>query len=58
MWSVGVVFGGSEFGLTEQQMSALNEEERKARISAVRTKFAQTGAHYTRRGFQPNGRVW
>lgn len=47
MWSVGVVFGGSEFGLTEQQMSALNEEERQARMSAVRTKFAQAGAHYT-----------
>ncbi|MCQ6559285.1 phosphonoacetaldehyde hydrolase [Paenibacillus mendelii] len=47
MWSVGIICGGSEFGLTEQQTLELGEDELKQRMAVVRNNFEQAGAHYT-----------
>ncbi|MCU6710185.1 phosphonoacetaldehyde hydrolase [Paenibacillus sp. J5C_2022] len=46
-WSVGVICGGSEFGLTERQTQELGEEELRTRMAAVRSRFERAGAHFT-----------
>ncbi|WP_079409971.1 phosphonoacetaldehyde hydrolase [Paenibacillus ferrarius] len=45
-WSVGVVKGGSELGLTEEEVNTMPAEELKAQIAVVEKRFFQAGAHY------------
>ncbi|MFD2114898.1 phosphonoacetaldehyde hydrolase [Paenibacillus yanchengensis] len=47
MWSVGVICGGSEFGLTEDQMNKLDVAELEQRKQVVRDRFIAAGAHFT-----------
>lgn len=44
VFTVGVVEGSSEMGLTEEEYHALSEEERAERSAAVREKFVKAGA--------------
>lgn len=46
MWSVGVIKGGSELGLSEAEVAAMAPEELKLRMSVVTERFYQAGAHY------------
>lgn len=45
-WSVGVVKGGSELGLTEEEVNTLPAEELKEKMAVVEKRFFQAGAHY------------
>ncbi|QHT58550.1 phosphonoacetaldehyde hydrolase [Paenibacillus lycopersici] len=46
MWSVGVVKGGSELGLSEAEVNALSPEELEERMNIVKSRFLSAGAHY------------
>jgi phosphonoacetaldehyde hydrolase len=46
VWTLGVVVGSSEMGLTEAEYAALSCEERDLRIAAVTEKFYACGAHF------------
>ncbi|MCM3785031.1 phosphonoacetaldehyde hydrolase [Neobacillus mesonae] len=46
VWSVGVVFGGNELGLTEQQTRELSPSERERRFNEVAERLRKAGAHY------------
>ncbi|MBB3110682.1 phosphonoacetaldehyde hydrolase [Paenibacillus phyllosphaerae] len=45
-WTVGVVFGGNELGLSEAETAALPEEERQRRYDEVAGRLFAAGAHY------------
>ncbi|WP_338021121.1 phosphonoacetaldehyde hydrolase [Bacillus piscicola] len=45
-WSVGVIKGGSELGLTEEQVRAMDEDELNERMETVAKRFKEAGAHY------------
>lgn len=47
VWSVGVVLGSSEMGLTEEEAATMDRAELEKRKSEVRKKFIACGAHYT-----------
>lgn len=44
VFSVGVIEGSSEMGLTQAEYEALSQREREERVAAVREKFKQAGA--------------
>lgn len=44
VYTVGVIEGSSEMGLTEQEYEALDDGEKQSRVQAVREKFIQAGA--------------
>ena len=46
MWSVGVVLGSNELGLTEEEVKALEPEELRRRMQDVRYRMLAAGAHY------------
>ena len=37
---------GNEVGLTEQEMNALDESEKRSRVEEARQRLAAAGAHY------------
>ncbi|NLL91133.1 MAG: 2-aminoethylphosphonate--pyruvate transaminase [Ruminococcaceae bacterium] len=45
-WTVGVIMGSSELGLTRLEVSALTENELKDRKTAVRSTYYKAGADY------------
>ncbi|NLZ55511.1 MAG: phosphonoacetaldehyde hydrolase [Clostridiaceae bacterium] len=45
-WTVGVVMGSSELGLTRDEVSALSEDELEERKASVRATFFEAGADY------------
>ncbi|MGI6174468.1 MAG: 2-aminoethylphosphonate--pyruvate transaminase [Christensenellales bacterium] len=45
-WTVGVIMGSSELGLTRDELAALSESERNERKAAVRATYYQAGADY------------
>ena len=45
-WTVGIVMGSSELGLSRDEVEALSEEELAARKSAVRAAYYKAGADY------------
>lgn len=46
VWTVGVVLGSSELGLTEQEVAALPFEALYCRMKTVKEKMFAAGAHY------------
>ena len=46
VWSVGVILGSNETGLTEDEVKQLPEAELKKRMAAVRNRMYAAGAHY------------
>lgn len=46
VWSVGVILGSNELGLTEEEVRNMPEEELKARMLEVRYRMYAAGAHY------------
>lgn len=46
VWSVGVILGSNELGLTEEEVNALPAEELKKRMTEVRYRMYAAGAHY------------
>ncbi len=46
VWSVGVIEGSSELGLTQDECSALSAAERAGRFAAVRDRFYGAGADF------------
>lgn len=46
VWSVGVILGSNELGLTEEEVQNMPEEELKARMLEVRYRMYAAGAHY------------
>ena len=46
VWSVGVILGSNEMGLTEDAVKQLPEAELKKRMAAVRNRMYAAGAHY------------
>ncbi len=46
MWSVGIIKGGSELGLTSEQVLKMNPSKLASRMNNIREKFYAAGAHY------------
>jgi phosphonoacetaldehyde hydrolase len=46
VWTVGVVIGSSELGLSETDMKKIPEQEIYRKITAVRRKMMEAGAHF------------
>ncbi len=46
VWTVGVIIGSNEMGLTEEEFLRLDEQERKERMTKVRHKMYAAGADY------------
>ena len=46
VWTVGVILGSSELGLTEKEIAEMPSDELKRRMSAVRNRMYAAGAHY------------
>ncbi|MBU5479821.1 phosphonoacetaldehyde hydrolase [Blautia sp. MSJ-19] len=44
VYTVGVIEGSSEMGLTQEEYEALNADEKQAKIQAVKEKFIEAGA--------------
>ncbi|MBR2565638.1 MAG: phosphonoacetaldehyde hydrolase, partial [Paenibacillus sp.] len=47
VWSVGVIIGSSEMGLSEAEFDALSELEQEEIISKTEQTFKQNGADFT-----------
>lgn len=45
-WTVGVIMGSSEFGLTREEVAALSESELDDRKAVVRASYYKAGADY------------
>jgi phosphonoacetaldehyde hydrolase len=45
-WSVGVIAGGSELGLSREEFNRLAPEDKNAKIEKTKEKFAALGAHF------------
>ena len=45
-WSVGVIEGGSAWGLSAEDTRALSEEKRRGRAADIRHSFLSAGAHH------------
>lgn len=45
-WSVGVVLGSSELGLTQHEVATMDKEQLCQMIKSVRMKMLKAGAHY------------
>ncbi|MBP3965657.1 phosphonoacetaldehyde hydrolase [Paenibacillus sp. DLE-14] len=46
VWTVGILKGSSELGLTEAEVAACPPEELKEKLQAVELKYRAAGAHY------------
>ncbi len=46
IWSVGIIKGGSELGLKNEQVLKMNPSELLHKMNNVRDKFYAAGAHY------------
>ncbi|MFD2699079.1 phosphonoacetaldehyde hydrolase [Paenibacillus shunpengii] len=46
VWAVGVVFGGNELGLTEEEVRKLPEGEKQKRFDVIAERLKKAGAHY------------
>lgn len=46
VWTVGVILGSSELGLTEKEIAEMPSDELKRRMNAVRNRMYDAGAHY------------
>ena len=46
VWSVGVVEGSSELGLSEEEWNNLSADEKKSAAKRVETSFRNAGAHF------------
>lgn len=46
VWSVGVVIGSNEMGLTEEEFAQLSDEERQEKMADVRNRMYAAGADY------------
>ncbi|MFT2134927.1 phosphonoacetaldehyde hydrolase [Bacillus cereus] len=47
MWTVGVILGSSELGLTEEEVESMDSVELREKIEIVRNQFVENGAHFT-----------
>ncbi len=47
MWTVGVILGSSELGLTEEEVESMDSVELREKIEIVRNRFVENGAHFT-----------
>lgn len=47
MWTVGVILGSSELGLTEEEVENMDPLELREKIEVVRNCFVENGAHFT-----------
>ncbi|TKH10045.1 phosphonoacetaldehyde hydrolase [Bacillus wiedmannii] len=47
MWTVGVILGSSELGLTEEEVKNMDPVELREKIEVVRNRFVENGAHFT-----------
>ena len=47
MWTVGVILGSSELGLTEEQVMNMDRLELQEKMEVVRKRFVENGAHFT-----------
>lgn len=47
MWTVGVILGGSELGLSEEEVNSLEIDELDRRIQTVKKRFMEAGADFT-----------
>jgi phosphonoacetaldehyde hydrolase len=50
MWTIGVTQTGSEIGLSEKEVAALDRETLHTRLTEVKKKFSRAGAHYVIKG--------
>lgn len=46
MWSVAVIKGSSELGLTQEEVEIMDKEELKNRMDVVSKRFKEAGAHF------------
>ena len=46
VWSVGVILGSNELGLTQAEVAAMPAAELKERMEVVRKRMLEAGAHY------------
>lgn len=46
VWSVGVITGSNEMGMTEEEVKALPEAELKKKMLGIRNRMYAAGAHY------------
>lgn len=46
VWTVGVILGSNELGMTEEEVQALSAEELKQLTAEVRNRMYAAGAHY------------
>ena len=46
MWTVGVILGSSELGLSEEEVENMDPAELR-KIEVVRNRFVENGAHFT-----------
>ena len=46
MWVIGLALTGNEVGLNEEEVAALESEDRRRRLQQARDKLAMAGAHY------------
>ena len=46
MWSVGLALTGNEFGMTEQEIAAMDPAVRERKRQQAYTRMSQAGAHY------------
>ena len=46
VWSIGIITGSNEMGLTEEEDRLLPPAEKAALKEAVRTRMLDAGAHY------------
>ncbi|OCA92259.1 phosphonoacetaldehyde hydrolase [Pseudobacillus wudalianchiensis] len=47
MWTVGVILGGSELGLSEEEVKTLEVDELDRRFQEVKKRFMEAGADFT-----------
>lgn len=46
VWTVGVILGSNEMGLTQEETEKLPSDELNKRMAAVRKRMYMAGAHY------------
>jgi len=46
VWSIGVVIGSNELGLTEADVNTISKSELQEKMTMVRTKMTEVGAHF------------
>lgn len=46
MWSVGVIKGSNELGLSEEEVNAYDKKKLAAMLKEVRSRYILNGAHF------------